>query len=159
MGLVIFNPFSQSVSLAGAFKPFTFKVIIDIYVPIVIFLVVWGWFCRSFSSLVFLDYISSFNICCKAGFVVLNSLNFYLSEMILISPSILNEILAGYSNLGCRFFPFIPAIPFWPAEFLLKDQLLSIWGFTGMLLVASPLLLRAWSLVRNGNSTSGLLWH
>ena len=42
MGLVIFNPFSQSVSLAGAFKPFTFKVIIDIYVPIVIFLIVWG---------------------------------------------------------------------------------------------------------------------
>ena len=26
----------------GAFKPFTFKVIIDIYVPIVIFLIVWG---------------------------------------------------------------------------------------------------------------------
>ena len=31
----------------GAFKPFTFKVIIDIYVPITIFLIVWGWFCRS----------------------------------------------------------------------------------------------------------------
>ena len=127
--------------LVGAFNPFTFKVIIDIYVPIVIFLVVWGWFCRSCSSLVFPDYISPFNICCKAGFVVLNSVNFYLSEMLLISPSILNEILAGYSNLGCRFSPFLPAIPFWPAEFLLKDQLLSIWGFTCMLPVAFPLLL------------------
>ena len=59
-----------------------------------------------FSSLVFLDCISPFNICCKAGFVVLNSLNFCWSEKLLISPSILNEILAGYSNLGCRFFPF-----------------------------------------------------
>ena len=59
-----------------------------------------------FSSFVFLDYISPFNICCKAGLVVLNSLNFCLSEKIFISPSILNEILAGYSNLGCRFFPF-----------------------------------------------------
>ena len=59
-----------------------------------------------FSSLVFLDYISPFNICCKAGLVVLNSLNFCLSEKLLISPSILNEILAGYSNLGYRFFPF-----------------------------------------------------
>ena len=59
-----------------------------------------------FSSLVFLDYISQFTICCKAGFVVLNSLNFYLSEKLFISPSILNEILAEYSNLGCRFFPF-----------------------------------------------------
>ena len=90
----------------GAFKPFTFKVIIDIYVPITIFLIVWGWFCRSFSSLVFLDYISPFNICCKAALVVLNSLNFCLSEKLFISPSILNKILAGYSNLGCRFFLF-----------------------------------------------------
>ena len=34
--------------LVGAFNPFTFKVIIDIYVPIAIFLIVWGWFYRSF---------------------------------------------------------------------------------------------------------------
>ena len=59
-----------------------------------------------FSSVVFLDYISPFNICCEASLVVLNSLNFCLSEKLFISPSILNEILAGYSNLGCRFFPF-----------------------------------------------------
>ena len=58
------------------------------------------------TSVVFLDYISLFNICCKAGLVVLNSLNFCLSEKLFISPSILSEILAGYSNLGCRFFPF-----------------------------------------------------
>jgi len=38
--------------------------------------------------------------------VVLNSLNFCLSEKLFISPSVLTEILAGYSNLGCRFFPF-----------------------------------------------------
>ena len=59
-----------------------------------------------FSSLVLLGYISPFNICCKAGLVVLNPLNFCFSEKLSISPSILNEILAGYSNLGCRFFPF-----------------------------------------------------
>ena len=58
-----------------------------------------------FSSLVFLDYISPFNICCQAVLVILNSLNFCLSEKLFISPSILNEILARYSNLGCRFFP------------------------------------------------------
>ena len=34
--------------LVGTFNPFTFKVIIDIYVPIAIFSIVWGWFCRSF---------------------------------------------------------------------------------------------------------------
>ena len=59
-----------------------------------------------FSSLVFLYYISLFNICCKDGLVVLNYLNFCLSEKLFISPSIFNEILARYSNLGCRFFPF-----------------------------------------------------
>ena len=80
--------------LVGAFNPFTFKVIIHIYVPIEIFFIVWGWFVALFSSLVFLDYINPFNICCKAGLVVLNSLNFCLSGKLLISPSILNEILA-----------------------------------------------------------------
>ena len=70
------------------------------------FLIVWSWFWRSFSSLVFLDYISPFNICCKAVLVVLSSLNFCLSEKLLISPSILNEMVARYSNLGFRFFPF-----------------------------------------------------
>ena len=113
--------------LVGAFNPFTFKLIIDIDVPIAIFLIVWGWFRRFFSSLVFLDYISPFNICCKAALVVLNSLNFCLSEKLLISPSILNEILSGYSNLGCRLFPFstlnISCHSLWPEEFLLKDQL------------------------------------
>ena len=59
-----------------------------------------------FPSCIFLDYISRFYSCCKAGLVVLNSLNFCLSEKLLITPSVLDEILAGYSNLGCRFFPF-----------------------------------------------------
>ena len=34
--------------LVGALNPFTFKVIIDIYVPIAILLIVWGWFCNFF---------------------------------------------------------------------------------------------------------------
>ena len=36
----------------------------------------------------------------------MHSLNFCFSEKLFISPSILNEILAGYSHFGCRFFPF-----------------------------------------------------
>ena len=39
--------------------------------------------------------------------MVLNSLSFCLSVKLLISPSYLNEILAGYSNLGCRLLSFI----------------------------------------------------
>ena len=146
MGLVFFIHSASLCLLIGAFNPFTFKVIINAYVPIAIFLTVWVWFCRSFSSLVFLNYISPFNIFCKAGSVILNSLNFCLSEKLLISPSILKEILARFNNFGCKMFPFQyfkynPSIPFWPAEFLLKDQLLNVWGFPCMLLVASPLLL------------------
>ena len=65
--------------LLGTFNPFTCKVIIDIYVPIAIFLFGVD-FVDLFSSLVFLDYTSPFNICCKAGLVVLNSFNFCFSE-------------------------------------------------------------------------------
>ena len=38
--------------------------------------------------------------------MALNSLNFCLAEKLLISPLMLDEILARYSNLGWRFFPF-----------------------------------------------------
>ena len=68
--------------LVDAFNLLTFKVIIDMYDPITIFLIVLGlfsvyflYFCLfSFSSVYCLE--SSFNIYCKAGLVVLNSLNF-----------------------------------------------------------------------------------
>ena len=66
-----------------------------------------------FFSLVFLDYISPFTICCEAGLVVLNSLNFCLFDKIFYSTSILNELLAGYSNLGCRCFPLSTLNIFW----------------------------------------------
>ena len=48
-----------------------------------------------------------FSICWRADLVVLNSLSFCLSVKLLISPSHLNEILDGYSNLSCRLFSFI----------------------------------------------------
>ena len=82
---------------------------------------------------------------------MLNSLNFYLSEILFISPSILNEILFRYSNLGCRLFPFtalnISYHSLLACRFLLKGQLLSIWGLPCMLLLASPLLLLIFFLV------------
>ena len=59
-----------------------------------------------FPSLVFLDYISPCSICRNTGLMVLNSLNFCFFENLFISPSILNKILASYSNFGCRFFSF-----------------------------------------------------
>ena len=76
--------------MVGAFNPLKFKVISDIYVPIAIFKLFGVDFVDVVSS-VFLDYISPFSISYKAGLVVLNSLNFGLSENLLISPSILND--------------------------------------------------------------------
>ena len=49
----------------------------------------------------------SFSICWRVCLVVLNSLSFFFPVKLLISPSYLNEILSGYSNLDCRFFYFI----------------------------------------------------
>ena len=103
----------------------------------------WVDFIDLFSSLIFLDYISPFYICCKASLVVLNYLNFCLSEKLLISPSILNEILARYSILGCRFFPFstlnISCHSLLACR--VSPETLKHMGFPLYLLVASPLLL------------------
>ena len=88
---------------------------------------------------------SSFNICCKAGLVVLNYFIFCLSVKLLISPSNLYESLTRQSILGYSFFPFITlnlsCHSLWPAEFLLKRQLIPLWEFPCMLFVSFPLLL------------------
>ena len=94
--------------LVGAFNLFTFKVISHMYDPITIFLIDWGLFCVGlFLLLCFPAQRSSFSICCKAGLVVLNSLNVFLSGKLLISTSNLKEELAGQSIHGCGFFSFI----------------------------------------------------
>ena len=46
------------------------------------------------------------NITFRAGFVVTYSFSFCLSWKLFISPSILNDNLAGFSILGCMFFSF-----------------------------------------------------
>ena len=47
------HPPSQSVSLVGAVSPFTFKVIIDMYDPITIFLIALGLFSVGLSFFLF----------------------------------------------------------------------------------------------------------
>ena len=72
-------------------------------------------------------------------------LSFCLSVKLLISPSYLNEIPAGYSNLGCRFFSFITLSMSWHSllawRVSIEDQLLSLWESPGELFVVFPLLL------------------
>ena len=43
-----------------------------------------------------------------ADLVVMNSLNFCLSQTVFISPSFLKDGFAGYSILGCQFFFLSP---------------------------------------------------
>ena len=73
--------------------------------------------------------------------MVLNSLSFCVSIKLLNSPSYLNEILAGYSNLGCRLFPFITLSMKGPGGFLLIDKLVSLLESLCVLFAVSPLLL------------------
>ena len=63
--------------------------------------------------------------------------------MFLLEFILYGTLCASWTLLTISFsvLYIYPAIPFWPAEFLLKDQLLRIWGFPFVLLVASPLLL------------------
>ena len=127
--------------LIGAFNPFRFMVIIDMYDPVAIYFIVLG--SSLYSLFLFPFYRRSFNICWRAGLVVLNSLSFCLPVKLLIFPSYLNEILAGYSNLGFSLSSLKYVLPF-PSgleEFLLKDQLLSIWESPCVLFVVFPLLL------------------
>ena len=76
--------------LVGAFNPFTLKVIIDMYVLIAIFLIVWDWFHRYLQSLCLplgftLDhYVVSFLVSCnlpyfKVFFCPIWGLLFHLS--------------------------------------------------------------------------------
>ena len=92
--------------LVGAFDSFTFKVIINMYHPIIIFLIVLGLFFVGLFLVLFPAQSSSFSICCKAGLVVLNSLKFCLSGKLLISLSNQRRVSLGRVH-GCRFFPFI----------------------------------------------------
>ena len=95
-------------------------------------------FCRSFPSLVSLAQRSSF-CTCRACLVVLNYLNFCLSIKLSISLSNLNKSLVGQCILGCSFFPFITlkilCQSLWLVEFLLKNQLITLWEFPCMLLI------------------------
>ena len=68
---------------------------LSIYMILLLFSLVGGFiFCRSFPSLVFPAWRSCFDICCKAGWLVL--LTFACLEKF-ISPSNLNESLFGES--------------------------------------------------------------
>ena len=90
--------------LVGAFTPFTFKVIFDTYVHSGIFMINWGLFLWVLPFSCVYQLYKSLQYCCKAGLVVLNSLNFCMSVKLFTPPSILNEIFARYSNLCCRVF-------------------------------------------------------
>ena len=82
------------------------------------------------------------NICCKVSLVVLNSLNlacrksFWLLHQFWMRSFPDRVILV--IDFSVSALHIYLAVPFWPAEFLLKDQLLDIWGLSCTLLVLFP---------------------
>ena len=77
----------------------------------------------------------------KASLVMLNSLSFCLSVKPLISPSNLDESLAGKSIPSCRFEPFITLLPhsLLVCRVSAYNLLLALWEFPYVLFVAFPL--------------------
>ena len=94
--------------LAPAFNPCTFKVIIDMYDLITIFLIVLDLFCGDlFLLLCFLPREVPLVFVVKLAWWCWILFNFCLSVKLLISPSNLSENFAGRSILRCNFFSFI----------------------------------------------------
>ena len=62
---------------------------------------------------------------------MMNSFTLTLFEKHFIFPSILNDSFAGFSNLGCRFLPFMTwnssFQPFLPIRSLLRNQMTVLW--------------------------------
>ena len=119
-------------------------LIIDTYVPIAIFLIVWGWYCRSFIFFCISRLISPFNICFKAGLGYWIPLTFACLKSFLYLHQFWMRLLPGtvilFVDFSLSVLKYILPFPS-GLQFLLKDQLLSVWGFPCMLLISSPLLL------------------
>ena len=85
--------------------------------------------------------------------MVLNFLNLSLSGKLLTFLSNFIESLAGLSTLGCRLFSFITfniwCHSFSLIEFLLRNQLITLWEFPCMVFVFFPLLLLIFFFVFN----------
>ena len=93
----------------------------------------------SFIIYMFLTVAFSFSLKVPLTFLIklfwwyLPLLAFCSSEKCLVSPSKLNENLAKY--FWFQVLPFHQSeyiMPFWPAEFLLKSQLIGFWEFPYM---------------------------
>ena len=74
----------------------------------------------------------SYNISFRVGLILLDSFSFCFTEKFFLSPSILNDNLTVQSILVPGFslsgLWICHAIPFWPAQFLKSNQLLSLWS-------------------------------
>ena len=62
--------------------------------------------------------------------------------------SLLSRVIL-FVSFSLSSLSICPATTFWLAEFLLKDQLLTLWGFPCMLFVVFPLLLLIFFFVFN----------
>ena len=109
--ILFLYPFSQPMSLVGALNPFTFKVIIDICIPIAVFLIVWIFCCCCWSSSL---------LSLVVWWLVLWVLFFLLSVFNHPGSSLLCE---GFLQLCC----VEATLYLWSVDFSL-ERLLSLWS-------------------------------
>ena len=130
--------------LVGVFNPFTFKVIIDIYVPIAIVLIVWSWYCRSFFFFHISWLISPLNICYKAGLGYWIPLTFACLKSFLYLHQFWMRSLLGTVILFTVFtFQYLNIVchSFLDCRVSAETSVVKHMRFPCMLLVSSPLLL------------------
>ena len=129
----------------GAFNPFLFKVMVDMYVFITIFLIVLGLFSVGlFFLLCFLSrevplayavelvwwcWILLTFACLKSFWFLHQIWRVLLGRVFLVVGSSLSSLQVYH------------AIPFWLVEFLLRNQLIAWWEFPCILFVVFPSLL------------------
>ena len=130
------------VLLVGTFNPFTFKVVIHSMIPLPFTWSLWVQVYKLFlcfqsreDPLAFVEELVWW--CWIISAFAYQSFDFsFIFEMRSLLGIVIWAVGFSLSSLWV-----CSAIPFWPEEFLLKDQLLSLWGSPCVIFVAFPLLL------------------
>ena len=132
--------------LAPAFNPCTFKVIIDMYDLITIFLIVLGLFSVDLFLLlcflpreVSLAFVVKLVLWCWILLIFASLESFWFLYQIWRRVLLGRVVLVVHSSLSS--FWICHAIPFWLVEFLLKNLLIAWWEFPCVLSVVFPLVL------------------
>lgn len=107
-----------------------------------------SWFLSMASNYCLVSFNFTLSISCRAGLVVTNSLSFYLSRAVLISPLLLKTVLADKGLLVDSFLLLLALrtydfTVFWPPKYLMRNLIIILkilcthmWLFASLLLLS-----------------------